>query len=135
MTERPSPICFWSYDTSRETEGDPEPYIDPKLQEGTTPLVKIMDGRFTRNFRNFHHPNITEEDFSGPRAILDNRYKLVVDGEQGEESRSELFDLRNDQAEEKNLIETEPEIAKDLDRQLREWQESVLNSLTGADYS
>ena len=69
MTERPSPICFWSYDTSREDEGDPEPYIDPKLQEGTTPLVKIMDGRFTRNFRNFHHPNITDEDFSGPKAI------------------------------------------------------------------
>ena len=135
MTERPSPICFWNYDTSREDEGDPEPYIDPKLQEGTTPLVKIMDGRFTRNFRNFHHPGISERDFSGPKAILDNRYKLVVDGEQGEESRSELFDLRNDQAEEKNLIETEPEIAKDLDRLLREWQESVLNSLTGADYS
>ena len=135
MTERPSPICFWNYDTSREDEGDPEPYIDPKLQEGTTPLVKIMDGRFTRNFRNFHHPNISDEDFSGPKAVLDNRYKLVVDGEPGEESRSELFDLRNDQAEEKNLIETEPEIAKDLDRQLREWQESVLNSLTGADYS
>ena len=42
--------------------------------------------------------------------------------------------MRNDQAEENNLIETEPEIARNLQQQLHDWQESVLNSLTGADY-
>ena len=134
MTERPSPICFWSYDTRHETAGDPKPYIDPQLQEGTTPLAKIMDGRFTRNFRNFHHPEIAEDDFLGARAILDNRYKLVIGGERGDETVKELFDLRADQAEETNLVEAQPEIAADLERQLREWQESVLNSLTGKDY-
>lgn len=134
MTERPSPICFWSYDTRHETAGSPEPYIDPAMQQGTTPLVKVMDGRFTRNFRNFHHPEISSEDFSGARAILDNRYKLVIGGENGDETVKELFDLRSDQAEETNLIDAEPEAADDLERQLREWQESVLNSLTGKDY-
>ncbi len=134
MTERPSPICFWTYDTRHETAGDPKPYIDPQLQEGTTPLVKIMDGRFTRNFRNFHHPEIAEEDFLGERAILGNRYKLVIGGERGDETAKELFDLRANQAEKTNLIEAQPEIAADLARQLREWQESVLNSLTGKDY-
>jgi hypothetical protein len=29
---------------------DAEPYIDPELQEGTTPLAKIMGGKFTRTF-------------------------------------------------------------------------------------
>jgi hypothetical protein len=46
----------------------------------------------------------------------------------------ELFDLRADLAEEDNLIEAKPQIAKKLERQLRDWQQSVLKSLTGADY-
>ncbi len=134
MKKRPNPICFWSYNVSREIKMGLRPYIAPKLQVGTTPLVKMLDGRLTRNFRNFHHPRIDEQDFAGPRVILDNRYKLVVDGEPGSELVAELFDLRNDPAEESNLIETKPEIAKRLKQQLRDWQQSVLHSLTGADY-
>jgi arylsulfatase A-like enzyme len=134
MRERPRPICFWDYDTSQVAEVDLKPYIAPELQEGTTPLVKKMDGRLTRNFRNVHHPVITERDFAGPRVILDNRYKLVVHDEAGTELITELFDLRDDPAEKTNLIEVKPEIAENLQQQLREWQESVLSSLTGADY-
>jgi len=134
MTQRPSPICFWNYNASREMESGLEPYIDSGLQTGTTPLVKMMDGRWTRNFQNFHHPNITEQDFAGPRAIRDNRYKLVVDGQPQSQSLRELFDLRNDPTEENNLIGTKPEIAKNLETQLRDWQQSVLTSLTGSDY-
>ena len=134
MTERRSPICFWSYGTAKLPKRGLKPYIDPKLQEGTTPLVKILDGRRTRNFRNFHHPSITEQDFAGPRVILDGRYKLVVGGQSGSDSERELFDLHADRAEKNNLIETEPKIAKKLRQQLREWQQSVMNSLTGADY-
>ena len=127
-------ICFWNYDAGREPKSGLEPYIDAKLQEGTTPLVKMMNGRLTRNFRNFHHPRISERDFGGPRAILDNRYKLVVHDKPGSESPAELFDLRDDPGERNNLIEAKPEIAAKLERQLRGWQQSVLNSLTGADY-
>jgi arylsulfatase A-like enzyme len=133
MDERSAPICFWSYDSGREAEGNREPYIDPTLQSGTTPLVKMMDGRFTRNFGNLRHPSIAEQDFAGPKAILDNRYKLVIDGEGGEPTK-ELFDLRNDRAEEKNLVRSKDEIARKLEKQLRDWQESVMKSLTGADY-
>ncbi|MAG94799.1 MAG: N-acetylgalactosamine-6-sulfatase [Planctomycetaceae bacterium] len=134
MAKRSTPICFWSYAASRKTTRAPKPYIDPKLQEGTTPLVKLMDGRPTRTFRNFHHPIITEQDYSGPRAILENDYKLVINGQQKDESVKELFNLRSDPAEETNLVESQPEIAKKLEQQLRDWQQSVLNSLTGADY-
>jgi hypothetical protein len=70
MKERPIPICFWSYNTGREAKSGGGPTIDPKLQEGTTPLVKKMDGRLTRNFRNFHHPRVTEQNFAGAKAIL-----------------------------------------------------------------
>lgn len=134
MTERSRPICFWNYDTSREPVGGQAPYIDPELQRGTTPLVKLANGIPTRNFRNFHHAKITEQDYSGERAILGNQYKLVVDGERDSAPRKELFDVRSDPSEEKNLIETKGEIARELEEELRTWQESVLQSLTGADY-
>ena len=133
MSERPLPICFWTYDISQEVAGDPEPYIDPEYQTGTTPLAKIMDGIFTRTFRNFHHPNISEAYFTGPKAIVDNRYKLVIDAEGGQSSR-ELFDLLNDPAEKYDILATQPEIAAKLEIQLHDWQNSVLQSLTGADY-
>ncbi len=106
MNERPSPIFFWSYNVRREQ--DAKPYIEPELQKGTTPLVKLMRGIPTRNFQNFHHPNIVPEDFTGPRVVLDNDYKLVIhEGENGEMTR-ELFNLREDQAEQNNLIEIQP---------------------------
>ena len=94
ITQRPTPIFFWNYHTGHETENNPEPYLDPELQTGTTPLVKIMDGKYTRSFRNFHHPDISEVDFRGARTVVDGRYKLVIDGETG--PSKELFDLAAD---------------------------------------
>jgi hypothetical protein len=59
------------------------------LQKGTTPLVKLMGGVATRNFQNFHHPEIEPADFLGPRAVVDNRFKLVLhDRNQDEPSRT-----------------------------------------------
>jgi hypothetical protein len=46
----------------------------------------------------------------------------------------ELFDLTEDPAEEKNLIESHGPIARKMQKQLRSWQQSVLESLAGADY-
>jgi arylsulfatase A-like enzyme len=131
MKSRSSPICFWSFMAWREGLLR-EPYIAPELQKGTTPLVKSLGGRLTRNFVNFKYKEVSEEDFGGPRAILDNRYKLVVDGEKG--SGIELFDLQNDPGESKNLVKSKPDVARKLKSRLREWQESVLRSLKGEDY-
>jgi len=135
MSGRDRPICFWDYETGHEIHAGLEPYIEPELQKGTTPLVKKLDGRLTRDFRNLHHPTITASDFRGSRAILDHRYKLVIQDSSGEGPLSrELFDLYNDPAEKEDLIEKMPEIARRLEQQLHNWQESVLRSLTGADY-
>lgn len=130
MTER-TPIGFWN-GLPRPTGESAKPYIDPERQKGTTPLVKLMDGIPTRNFENYQHPKVAEADFSGPRAWLDGRYKLVVDGEPN--AGHELFDLQADPAEKNNLLKSRPEITAKMEKQLRTWQESVLQSLTGADY-
>ncbi len=132
MTERPTPIYFWNGHPRPEGEGTRKPYIDPELQKGTTPLVKLAGDKATRDFLNYHHPDIQEQDYSGPRAVLGNQYKLVVDGERG--STVELFDIRKDPAEKNNIIKSQPAVAAKMQKQLRDWQLSVLQSLTGADY-
>ncbi|MCP4788511.1 MAG: sulfatase-like hydrolase/transferase [Fuerstiella sp.] len=131
MTERPSPICFWSFKGGNGS--DSEPYIAAELQSGTTPLVKMMGDLHTRNFRNFHHPDISSDDFDGHRVLLGNRYKLLVRGLGDTETR-ELFDVRSDPGEQHDLIASNPAVANRLQKQLQNWQQSVLQSLTGADY-
>lgn len=129
MTERPEPIFFWSYNTRNEAKGR-EPYIAPPLQQGTTPLVKLMGDIATRNFSNYRHPEIAESDYNGTRVMLGNRYKLIVHNN----GKVELFDIIADPAEKTDLAEDKPEVAEQIQQQLRDWQTSVLTSLTGADY-
>ncbi len=130
MTKRPSPICFWAFNTKSESG---RPWIEPELQQGTTPLVKLMAGEPTRTFRNFDHAKVRQQDFDGSRAIICNRYKLIVGGKEGE-SKKNLFDLRGDSGETANLTEHKPEAVRELEGQLRQWQRSVMESLTGTDY-
>jgi arylsulfatase A-like enzyme len=130
MKKRSKPIAFWNFPV--ETSQNGRPYVDPELQKGTTPLVKQMRGLFTRNFRNDHHSNVTQENFRGARAIISGDYKLVIEGDTN--SGVELFNIRNDKAENKNLAESKPAVVEKLKKDIRDWQESVLNSLMEADY-
>jgi arylsulfatase A-like enzyme len=132
--ERSSPLFFWGYEARSLTQRKPEPYLDPELQKGTTPLVKKMDGIATRDFLNFRQPEIIESDFRGPRSIIDGSHKLIIhDGKEGKVTE-ELFDLDADPGEKTNLIDGQPELARNLAKRLREWQVSVLESLRGGDY-
>jgi len=132
LQSRPSPLHFWMYETKQENKD--LPYIDPELQTGTTPLVKLSGGIATRNFKNYHHPEITEDNFAGDRVIQEGPYKLIVSGGIGKEPQRMLFDLEKDPAETSNLIKEHPEVATELEKKLRGWQQSVLESLTEADY-
>lgn len=132
--ERPGPLCFWAYPTGRLPRGQLEPWIAPELQQGTTPLVKLMGGKATRDFVNYRHPALTEDDQAGPRAIIDGRFKLVLHEQKNGALREELFDLRADPAETTDLLAQHPSVAAALRVQLRAWQQSVLHSLSGADY-
>lgn len=133
--ERASPLCFWEYDVRRLIASNPQPWIDPELQQGTTPLVKLMAGKATRDFNNYRQPPTTADDYRGPRAIIDGRYKLVVHESKNPVSpRRELFDLDADPAERTNLLDQQSVIAEKLQARLIAWQKSVLNSMSGADY-
>ena len=132
MRTRPEPIFFWGFNIGGLNDRNTDPYIPADLQEGTTPLVKLMDGIPTRIFQNFHYSTVLPRDYLGPRVVLDNDYKLVVQGSTN--SSTELFNITNDPGETTDLSEREPAIVDAMQHQLREWQESTLNSLTGDDY-
>ncbi len=135
LTERPTPIAFWEYNTSRFKEGHAVPYLDPELQKGTTPLVKLAGGKATRDFLNYRHPGvITDADTHGPRAIIDGRFKLVIHESAQGVPQQELFDLEADPAEKTNVLNRHLETGARLQRTLHDWQRSVLQSLLGADY-
>jgi arylsulfatase A-like enzyme len=134
VEERPAPLFFWEYPVHRLKSMNLEPYLDPELQKGTTPLVKISNGVATRNFTNFHHPLLTPEDYKGARAIVEGRYKLVVHDKKEGEAKKELFDLLEDPGETRNLIKENREVAESLQKTMHEWQGSVLKSLGGSDY-
>ncbi|GDY19574.1 N-acetylgalactosamine-6-sulfatase [Verrucomicrobiota bacterium] len=134
ITARPKPLYFWEF-TGGSGKGKPEPYIEPELQKGTTPLAKLMGGKATRDFTNHRHPTISDTDYAGPRAIIEGNLKLVIHDGRAGEPRRELFDLKSDPAEKTNLLEQQPAAAEKLQTALRDWQKSVLQSLTGADYA
>jgi len=93
--------------------------------------------RFTKlNVPNRRHrqPPLTEADYRGRRSIIEGDLKLVVKEDSQGGLQQALFDLRADPAEEANIVEERPETAQRLGTKLREWQQSVLNSLRGEDY-
>lgn len=134
IEERSTPLFFWSYPTQRFKGLTLEPYLDPELQKGTTPLVKLSDGLATRDFTNFHQPALAGDVYAGARAVVDRRYKLVLHEQKGGAVKKELFDLLEDPGETSNLVAEKSEVAEGLQKRLREWQDSVLKSLSGADY-
>ncbi|MDA9831181.1 sulfatase-like hydrolase/transferase [Akkermansiaceae bacterium] len=134
LNARPAPMSFWKFDTKRLTTSRPNPYLPEKLQEGTTPLVKLSGGRATRNFRNLRYPAVNMTDLRGPRSIIEGNFKFIIREKNGSKPMAELFNLKVDPAEKTNLIDQEPALARKLQAELLEWQKSVLKSLTGADY-
>ncbi|MEE3284294.1 MAG: sulfatase-like hydrolase/transferase, partial [Planctomycetota bacterium] len=132
MTNRSRPIGFWSFNTANIVRG--RPYIAARLQQGTTPLVKMLGNRYTRNFTNFHHPEIRDQDFGGARVLLENQYKLIVKTRGNKPDTLELYDVRKDPAEKKNLAKPGSPVVRNMSVKLRAWQKSVLESLAGRDY-
>ena len=131
ITKREEPVGFWHF--SRPDAGA-KPYINPELQKGTTPLVKESGGILTRNFRNYHHPRIRDRDYLGDRAWIDGHYKLLVrNGKDGTDQR-QLYDLRHDIDESHDVAKERSKQVEKMATELRNWQNSVLQSLRGDDY-
>lgn len=127
MQTRPKPLGFWEY-MERSGQGMASDEILQNLHEqqqaGEPPDVN--EGRI-------YGPDLDYEEADerpGHAAWMDNEWKLhrLPNGEH------QLFHLVDDKGEQNNLIEQHPDVAERMQRQLREWEQSVINSMRGADY-
>lgn len=70
--------------------------------------------------------------YMGKGALVDNNYKLVsLDIKQ---DKYELYNLKDDPKEQKNLVLTEPKIAGKMIEAYKRWNQSVESSVSGKDY-
>jgi arylsulfatase A-like enzyme len=69
----------------------------------------------------------------GRLAVIDNDLKMIAQPN-GNKTKYELYNLKNDEAEQTNLAEKEPELAKQLRRKLNALNTSVTASVEGNDY-
>ncbi len=132
--QRDSSLYFWQFEAKKVFNKNAEPYIAQELQEGTTPLIKKVAGKHTRNFLNYKYSQISENDYIGERVVMKGKNKLIIKNQNTDLQNFELYDIMNDQNEEENIAGKYPEVVKQMQEELLKWQTSVLKSLTGADY-
>ena len=92
-------------------------------QDGIS-LVPLIDGK-TNDKRG--QPLVFRHDGRG--VLIDDRYKLI-----SQKGKFELYDLQEDRAEEKNVIETEGDVADWMKKEWAKMNESIENSVAGKDY-
>ena len=66
--------------------------------------------------------------------MIDKQYKLIIGAQSANKTAVELYDLTIDPGENNNLMSSKPKIVETMQKQMYHWQQSVLKSLTGADY-
>lgn len=141
MQTRPSPIGFWGYD--HRPERNNEPWLeDTSLNEMITLTARQKKSAQKRKatkpptFSNHKHPEFLPEKLKTSAAWIDNRYKLFIPKpKKNQDQTPELYDLQNDREERFNIAYQHPEKVNAMLAELRAWQRSVENSLTGADYA
>jgi arylsulfatase A-like enzyme len=70
--------------------------------------------------------------FRGKGALIDNEYKLIATNI--ENDAFELYDLKNDPAESKDISKDQPEIFKKMKSAFKKWSRQVDRSVAGKDY-
>lgn len=91
----------------------------PKQHTGSTNILPLLQGETLKERALlWHYPHYSNQGGSPGSAIRKGDWKLIRWYESGKE---ELFNLKNDIGEQKNLMEQEPKMAKSLVKQLDKW--------------
>jgi arylsulfatase A-like enzyme len=98
-------------------------------------ILPLLDGKLTERPQpiGFWHYGGQPAAFGkngGQAAWTENQYKLVRLAAE----KYELYDLKNDPTEKKDLAAEKPEVVANMKKALDSWQESVLKSHRGEDY-
>jgi arylsulfatase A-like enzyme len=108
------------YPTMLELAGLP---LRPNQHVDGTSFVSLLKGeKMTRGPIYWHYPHYGNQGGAPGGAVRDGDWKLI---EWYEDSRLELYNLKEDLRETKNLAATMPEKARELQKMLADWRRSV----------
>ena len=109
------------YPTLLEMSGLPK--VPDQSVDGVSLVPALRNQRLNREAIYWHFPHYSNHGMQSPGgAIRMGDYKLL---EYFENDSVQLFDLKTDIGERKDLAEAKPEIAQKMLRKLRDWRKSV----------
>lgn len=125
---REAPIGFWNYSGigGQIMRSDGIVQDLQRLQQGKLSEDELNEGRV--NSPDLSYEGV--ERYPGAAAWIEESWKLHSKSD----SISALYNLSDDPEEEDNLLKQNPERAERMHKALREWQNSVINSMRGEDY-
>ena len=108
------------YPTMLELAGLP---LRPNQHVDGTSFVPLLEGKkMTRGPIYWHYPHYGNQGGAPGGAVRDGDFKLI---EWYEDGRLELYNLRDDLGEQNNLATAMPQKARELQKMLAEWRQSV----------
>lgn len=128
IAERPHPLAFWDY-PKPETKGMKSDQI---VQELKALIDSGEDGEINEGIlHTADQPWDELDDYPGWAVWMDNAWKLHRLPNQ----RFQLYNLERDPGEQNDVSESQPEVVERMRVALRAWEDSVVRSVRGADYS
>jgi len=117
----PEPVISTDfYPTMLELAGLP---LRPRQHVDGTSFVPLLEGgKMTRGPIYWHYPHYSNQGGAPAGAIRQGDWKLI---EYFEDGRLELYNLRDDLGEQKDLATAMPEKARELQKMLADWRRSV----------
>src|SRR5262249_52377448 len=90
--------------------------------DGVSFVPALKGGALKRDALYWHYPHYSNQGGRPGAAVRAGDYKLIEFYENG---RRELYDVQKDPAESRNLIESNPDVAKELAAKLEAWRKDV----------
>ena len=138
MVTRPQPMGFWSNFNSGQGMNSPKllAALEQSQASGDAAETTLNDSA-NRQARIADQLKVfAQRGLIGNAAWIDNRYKLHRRWDSAtDEAGYELYDLEADATETHDLADDMPDRVASMQQQLEVWQQSVVRSLEGEDYT
>jgi len=133
MAQRPRPIGFWKHPTGGRST--PSAKLMAELLEAQKAGKKVDPHTFGDDAGKVKG-GYPLDAFPGHAAWLDWPWKLHrIENKKKEDARLELYNLADDPMEKKNVADNHPDRVAAMRKPLEAWQQSVVRSLNGEDYT
>lgn len=136
--ERPKPMGFWANFSAGQPVKSTEilAALEQPQKSGETTDSLPSEGVNRQTLITDQLKVFDQRGLIGNAAWIDNRYKLHRRWDDTtNEATYELYDLEADATESHDLADDTPERVATMKQQLEAWQQSVIRSLKGEDYS